>query len=156
MILADLTTRLETISLNPCACNVCKHAARLAKEALMQVSPLSEKLLQTPERDSDEFRAIERQFRDEEFTRLSNALAYIKRGKCIMTPSTKEPILQTQTPPLPTTQTPPLSTVPTLPYDETSSSKLENYRKFRARHIEMKKNPRVPGSYWIKPRSRED
>ena len=140
MTLAEITTQLEAISLNPCACNVCKHAAKRARDALIAVSPLGERLLQTAQRDSDEFRALETRFRNEELDRLTSALFYLKRGKCMMQQSPHA--------------APAAPEIPKLPYDDAMNNAVERYKKFAASHrkrrIEYQKDPKIPGAYLIK------
>lgn len=138
MTLDEATSKLEAISLNPCHCNVCVHAAKLARDTLMEVSPLGEKLLQTPERDSDEFRDLEKRFREEELAIMENALDHIVRGRCMMQQS-----------PL----APPPPQIPSLPYQQGLSDAIERYRRYtmqRKPRGEYKRNPRIPGTYVLK------
>jgi hypothetical protein len=136
--LLDLETKLTVLSNNPCACKVCRDAARFAKHVLRDVSLSGSALLDLPQ-GTPEFAAAERKFQQDEIARLQDAYDSIG-GRCQMIP-------------MPKLDTP----IPELPDAAAWRDKIEHYRKHsmkprmtRRARIEMKNNPRVPGSYWIK------
>lgn len=147
--LLDLEAKLAILAGNPCACTVCKAAAQLASKALRDVSPTGNALLGMPQ-GTPEFELAERIFRDEEIRRMRAAYEEIDRGRCEMLPPPKldEPF------------EPPIAPhITMLPDPEQYREQIERYRKHnmkprmvhRRNRIEMQNNPRVPGSYWIKP-----
>ena len=140
--LLDLETKLTVLSNNPCACKVCRDAARFAKHVLQDVS-LSGSVLLGMQPDDPGFAAAEKQFHADEIERLQAAYDTIGRGRCQMIPPPK---LDSQPP------------IPELPDAEAWHDKLEYYRKHsmkprlvhRRARIEPRNNPRLPGSYIIK------
>ena len=143
--LLDLETKLTILSNNPCPCAVCVSAAGLARQALRSVSPSARVLLDLAE-NTPEFRAAEATFHADEIARLQAVYDSAGRGRCERLPAI---MLDASAPPAP-------------PQDPTAlpawSDQLEFYRKHqmkprmahRRSRIELKKNPRVPGSYIIK------
>jgi len=144
--LLDLETKLTILMNNPCACTVCRDAARLAKVVLRDVSPAAAVLLEIPQ-DTPEFRAAEQKFHSDEIGRLQFAYDEIGRGRCELVPP---PRLDTSPAPAPP--------IPELPDADAFRDRVEFYRKHamkprmihRRRSITMKKNPRIPGSYVIR------
>jgi hypothetical protein len=139
--LERLVARLETISNHPCHCDPCKHAGRLARDALMQIAPSGEKLMNM-ERESAEFLEAERNFRADEEKRLQGVIEYIGRGRCVMTQTRTNVPLKSDL-------------IPALPFGEGLSpqwrSKLQRYQALRRKSkLEYIENPKIPGSYLIK------
>ena len=150
--LLDLDAKLTILSNNPCACTVCVRAARLAKRALAEVSPSAATLL-TLSQGTPEFGIAEQAFHAEEIARLQEAYDTIGHGRCERMPALA---LDTSSPPPPPQFT--ITPIPDLPDPDAFRERIEFYRKrgmgprmtHRRAHIEMKKNPRIPGSYIIK------
>lgn len=146
--LLDLETKLTIIANNPCVCMVCRHAAHLAKHALIEIAPSAAVLLEL-NRDTPEFRDAEQIFHKDEIARLQNAYDYVCRGRCELAPA---PVLDTAPPPQATPE------IPLLPDPEQYRERIEHYHKHKMKprivhrrpRVEKLKNPRVPGSYWIK------
>jgi hypothetical protein len=148
MTLEEVTGKLTVLATSPCHCNVCKHAAKLAHDALMHVSPLGDEVMRAANTIplTNEFRDLEERFRYEELHRLTEMLVYIGRGRCMMLTPTKVEHTEAPAPPQ----------IPSLPYDQGMRDAAERYRKFTDRpNFDYPNKPRVPGSYWIKPRQRE-
>lgn len=137
--LLDLETKLSVLALNPCACKICRAAAKIAKWELAAVSPSGAVLLDLPQ-GTPEFATAERRFRADETARLQAAYDLIGRGQCMMTQAA------------PTTMTP----IPELPDPDEWRDRIEHYRKHamkpRLRRDGAKAidNPRIPGSYTFK------
>ena len=136
--LLDLETKLTILMDNPCACRICRQAAKLAKKELAGVEPLDLKLLGTPE-----FEAAVQKFHKDETARLQAVYDLINRGQCLLTPLRA---------PAPVTITP----IPDLPAPEEWRDRVEHYRK-HAMKPRLRKdgakpidNPRIPGSYVFK------
>ena len=131
-------SRTDAPSVRPCACTVCRDAARFAKQTLVEISPSARVLLDMPQ-STAEFLAAEQKFHGDELVRLQAAFDFAGRGKCLMAP-------------------PITLDIPALPVADEFREKIEFYRKHamgprmthrRGRRIEIKK-PRVPGSYIIR------
>jgi hypothetical protein len=132
--LLDLDVKLTILARNPCACDVCRKAANLAKLTLAEVAPSVAGMLDL-EIDTPEFIAAEKIFRRDEAARLQAVYDIIGRSKCLMVV------------PPPATLTP----IPELPDPEEWRERIEHYRKHAMKpRIEKMKNPRIPGSYIIK------
>jgi len=140
--LLDLETKLSILALNPCACEVCRQAAKLAKHELAEVSPSGRVLLELP-LGTPEFAAAEQIFRADEAARLQAVYDLIDRGRCLLTPL-PAPVLDT------------LTSIPDLPAPEEWRERVEHYRKHamkpRLRKDSAKpiESPRIPGSFVFK------
>jgi len=140
--LLDLETKLSILARNPCACEVCRQAAQLAKHELAEVSPSGRVLLELP-LGTPEFASAEKIFRADETARLQAVYDLINRGQCLLTPLPA---------PAPVTITP----IPDLPAPEEWRDRVEHYRKHamkpRLRRDGAKAidNPRIPGSFVFK------
>jgi len=140
--LLDLETKLSILALNPCACEVCRQAAQLAKRELAEVSPSGAVLLDLPQ-GTPEFAAAEDKFRTDEVARLQAVYNRIDGFRCQLTPL-PAPRLDTITP------------IPDLPAPEEWRDRVEHYRKhamkprLRRDSAEAIKSPRIPGSFVFK------
>ena len=150
--LLDLETKLAILAGNPCSCAVCAAGARLARQALIDVSPSGRALLDTKQ-GTPEFAAAERTFLADELARMQEAYDTIGRGCCLRAPP---PRLDSSLPAPPPQYT--VTPIPDLPDPELYRERVEFYRKHRMgprmahrrARIELRKNPRIPGSYVIK------
>ena len=150
--LLDLETKLTILSNNPCACRVCATAARFARHALMDVS-LSGAVLMQMKQGTPAFKAAEAKFQADEIARLQGVYDSIGQARCMMIPP---PALDTSVPPPPPQYT--ITPIPDLPAPDEWRERIEHYRKHQMKprmahrrgRGEMKKNPRMPGTYVIK------
>jgi len=137
--LLDLDTKLTILANNPCACDVCRQAAKLAKATLAEVAPSFDGMCNL-EIDTPEFIAAEKIFRKDEAARLQAVYDLIGRGRCLLTPLP------------PVTVTP----IPDLPSPEEWRDRIEHYRKhamkprLRKDSAEPIEHPRIPGSFVFK------
>lgn len=141
--LLDLETKLNIIAANPCKCKVCEHAARLAKRALIDISPSGSLLLDLDE-TTPEFREAEKKFQSDEIARLQEHYDYLSRGRCALAP---DPVLDVST-----NAAQERINASQLDVDPIIQERINHYyRKHSMKpRIHMKKNPRIPGTFVIK------
>jgi hypothetical protein len=146
-----LESELTSWANHPCHCSVCRVRAADARVALAHLSPLGARLVELARSQplvTTEFKELEEEFRRGEIKRMNEVLAVLKLLRCEVAPS----LLRRQDNKSVNISEVEIQSLPSLADAQAVRPKLDGYRAAnrRGRVVRGDREPRIPGSYWIK------